>query len=528
MGTHTGLLEQGFADALTAAAELDRRQSASPERRHICPSLGASNVELLQEELAFYRANQVLIDTAIQSMLNNLGSADGAAHVAALRASLEESGPTDVSRRLAADLFHDTILTGVRSTLDSSSTGDKVKAIGIGGGAGYAFIRGKFKGSDFVFDLYHGQHTTTRHWKCKSCEIGLATYGGPELSFWLEQPLTQKIGGLLIDFFLGTLGVRYNSVRALPGDGTKGTFAGVSLQFGPGLGAGFGGYVGEQTAFAKPEMSVTNTSTGVNSIAVETTGNTLAVRLVNTPGVTTMLWGGATLTLRMPSFFTSDDLQKMEVDYAGWTFAVDTTTNSLVLTTQGEFDWETGTDISFEITNVGSSKTPSSSSAPESGTVVASIDTNTDRHLPIVLTAPFDLVWANSNACLKWTAVLNSEDFTLQSGYALSGTTSADAATGATVVPLTKAVSTADGSVWDLGYIYNYNTQYEATPQICAVWYKEGAQQRGNNIFESSPISESGSVTCYYAGLSTTGSSITICAVFDPSEACTDTSQYPC
>jgi hypothetical protein len=145
------------------------------------------------------------------------------------------------------------------------------------------------------------------------------------------------------------------------------------------------------------------------------------------------------------------------------------------------------------------------------------------------MTTTFDLVWANSNACLQWTAVLNPDDFTLQTGYALSGTVSADATVGNTVIPLTKAVTTGDNPVvWDLGYIYNYNTTYEATPQISAVWYLENAQQRGNNIFESSPISITGPVTCYYAGLQTTGSYIKICAVFDPTESCSDTSQYTC
>lgn len=526
MGTHTGLLEQGFADALQQAAELDRRQAAAPERRHICPSLGASNVELLQEELEFYRGNQALIDAAIGSVADHLKTVEGAARFAALRASLEESGPTDVSEGLASDLFNGTILPGVRSTLGSSSTGDKVKAIGIGAGAGYAFIRGKFKGGDHVFDLYHGQHTTKRHWKCKSCEIGLATYGGPELSFWLDQPLEGKIGGLLVDFFLGTIGLRYNSIRALPGDGTKGTFAGVSLQFGPGLGAGFGGYLGNQTAFLRPEVTMINTATGVNSIAVETTGNTVAVTLTNTPGETTKLWPGATIYIKMPSFFTSDDMGNMNIVLSGWTFSCDQTTNTLMLSSTNGGSW-TG-DLSFDITNVGSSKTPTSSSAPEIGYVLVDVDISVGRDVPIAMTTTFDLVWANSNACLKWTAVLNSDDFTLQTGYALSGTVSADAEAGDTVKILTQAVSTADGSVWDLGYIYNYNTLVAATPQISAVWYKDGAQQRGNNIFQSAPISESGQVQEYYAGLSSTGSSITICAVFDPTESCSDTSQYTC
>ncbi len=526
MGTNAGLLEPGFADALQQAAELDRALSAGPERRHLCHNLTATNVELLQEELEFYRGNQALIDAAIQSMLDHLTTADGSAHVAALRAALEESGPTDVSEGLASDLFHCTILPSVQSALGGSSTGDKVKAIGLGAGAGYAFIRGKFRGGDHVYDLYHGQHTTKRHWKCKSCEIIGAAYAGPEMSFWLDQPLDGPIGGLLVDFFLGTIGLRYNSIRALPGDGTKGTFAGVSLQFGPGLGAGLGAYVGSQTAFTRPEASMINTATGVNSIAVETTGNTLEVTLTNTPGVSTKLWQGATITVKMPSFFTSDDLQKMEINLSGWNFSVDTATNSLVLETDTGGTW-TG-EISFEITNVGSSKTPSSSSAPETGSVVVVVDLSVARDVPVVMTTTFGLVWANSSACMKWTAVLNSDDFTLQEGYALSGITSANAAPGSTVMTLTQAVSTSDGSVWDLGYIYNYNTAYEATPQIYAVWYKDGAQQRGDNIFMSSPITASGNVTEYYAGAPNSGSSITICAVFDPTEACTDTSQYTC
>ncbi|MBS1911228.1 MAG: hypothetical protein JST22_04520 [Bacteroidetes bacterium] len=532
MGTPTGLLEQGFADALRRAAELDSQADPSPERRHICPSLTETNVELVQEALDYYRLNQSVIDTAIQAAADYVKTAEGKAHLAALQASVGAAGATSLSAQLAANIFNSNEFAPVRS-LGSSSSGDNLKAFGIGVADGSAAVRGRLEGADLVFGLYSGFNAVVRKWKGRSCETGIMAFGGLEFSFWMETPLTGDIAGLLIDLYAIVLPgvIRYNSIRQRSGDGTKGTFAGVSLQLGFGEGLGlfisgaFGGYGASQTALDRAELSVLDTSTGVNSIAVAETDNTLSVTLTNTATKSTTIEEGGYLMLNLPSFFTSADLDSMNVDSSYWDYTLEDN-GKMKLTATGDFTW-TGNNLTFDITGVGSSETPKNASEPEIGFVTASVFTSSTDKVPMVLTTQFDLVWSNSSACLQWTAVLNSDDFTLVDGYSLYGTTPATAAPGEQIEVLTK-VEYTDGTIWDLGYIYNYNTQYKATPQICAVWYKDGAQQRGNNIVESGAISASGEVTCYYAGLDTTGSYIKICAVFDPTEDCSVTSQYTC
>ena len=130
------------------------------------------------------------------------------------------------------------------------------------------------------------------------------------------------------------------------------------------------------------------------------------------------------------TFFSDSDVAGMSIDLSGWTFAVDE--GKLTLTLSAETTWKENDEISFEITGVESSAQPSSGDS-EIGTVRVTLDTKTDRMLPIHATAEFDLVWANYEATIDWAVTLNSSDdltLTGDSSGSVTAATMLDSAAG--------------------------------------------------------------------------------------------------
>jgi hypothetical protein len=304
------------------------------------------------------------------------------------------------------------------------------------------------------------------------------------------------------------------------------TFSGVSLQF-P-LGIGFplrlfnakdpgliALFAAKQKAWDRSRRStldVVNKATGVSTIAVEEIA-TLAVTLKNTSGNDVNLSAGATMTIKMPSYFSQNDVSKMSIDYQGWTFTVDG--SNLTLTLSAGFQWKSDAKMSFDITNVKSSSEPPAGQQSEPGKVGLNLS-DTSFSTPIINTADFDLVWENSEATLDWKVTL-TDDFTLVGDG--SGSLVAYAQPGNDIIQLTTATDSS-GAVWILGYVFNYNTAIpnEAIPQVYAAWWKQGSIKTGNNVFYGNKVSDSGNTsTCYYANLESSGSSIAITVTFGSS-----------
>lgn len=211
----------------------------------------------------------------------------------------------------------------------------------------------------------------------------------------------------------------------------------------------------------------------------------------------------------MPSYFTQSDISKMSTSLPGWTLTNDGT--SLTLTATTTFNCANGAGIVLGITNVYCSNTPVKGQQSTPGFVKVTVDQKS-FDTPIVATASFDLVWANSQATLKWQTNVVSP---LTPVGMLSGGITAYAQPGTDVMTLTTATNTSTGDVWVLGYIYNYNTSNpnQTVPQVAAAWWKQGAPKTGSNLIVGNWVNSSSSpptTTCF----NSSGSSIVINVTF--------------
>ncbi|MCX4094145.1 hypothetical protein [Nocardia sp. alder85J] len=525
-------LGTAFENALSTAADLDKQGIFPQGDNSLFPDRRPTNVEIVEASARFYHEHQAVLDRAVDDARNFLDSPDGIAYVKALEGSFDSAEPNPLSAEIAAQILH-------RGEFDlGMSQPQGLRGFGIGVSVGASAVVGVLAGADLVFDFEDRAEVIPRTWLGVSVKGGLSVSAGLEMSFWFDKPLTGAIAGWLLDIYIPnprfklTFFLRFMYITQRPEGATGFEFAGVSVQLPFGIGfpyrpdkgkdlliALFGAHQEAASRTRGAVLDVVNKATNLATIAVAETA-TLQVTLNNTGG-DIQLSSGATMTIGMPSYFTNDDVTAMTITYAGWKSS--TTTGpagglSLLLTLTQDYTWEAGADIVFAIGDVRSSNQPPYGQQSRPGQIVLTVKDDTSLTNPIVSNSDFALVWANSEATVSWSTQINTTQFTLAGDS--SGTVDAYAQPGYQVVVLTAAKDNKDGTVWELGYQFNYNTAVPDTvlPQIRAVWQKKGSPKTPNTYWQGTtidPASPAGtSSTANYGGSASTGSSITIKATF--------------
>lgn len=495
MRNATGLLENGFQDAL------QRALASEVDRKHRCSSsvdlpeyLPQTESEIILDCLEQYRQDQEMVDAAILCMRDYHLSMHGGANAKALEGSFLSPDPNPLSADIATLIRN----SGHFGAVNSAMARRPLKAFGIGITGAVAAVVGAQGGADVIFDFDTDDIVHTRTWHAFSLETNITVVGGLELSFWKDLPLTGCIFGSIVTVALLGFGVRYMRIRQRENDGTKFLHAGWSLSsipFAAVLGTpGVGVYLGKQKArerTARATFSILNTDGDTNNITVNTE-STLAVTITNTHGSGITLDTGATITLNMPSYFTSEDLAAMTATLSGWDLTYSDT--SLIFTLQSGYTWNNGDSIAFDITNVESAGTVNGGDI-QTGYVIMTLD-STSFKAPIKLQQELDLVWESFIASMAWTATTSTNDgFTLTGTCAgkttCSGSESAYSQKGNDIHVVTTATDD-DGNGWEFGYIFDYGTNNNGSyPQVRAVMSKVGVAQVGNNVFYGSNVTPS-------------------------------------
>ena len=532
MKNHTGLLDEALNELLPRAIDQDRG-GAFLEMREMIDGDVPSCEELAREFLEFYREHGEAIDAAIQSGRNFLDSPGGVARGQALQASLESPD----SELLSTDLASGILNSEEFGLLGDTNRLQGLQAIGVGASAGLSIRKiGGLAGLEIVIDT-DNPSVQPRLWAGVTFIESSSVNYGLEISVWFNnKPLKGTIMGLVLDVYIPLESnpiyfyIRVLYIRERPQEGASFISSAVTIQFPWGavstlkkslnVGA-FVAYQWAQDRTKRASLDVVNESDGGTTIAVEE-NTTLKVTFKNTSVYDYGLEAESTLTFNMPEYFTDEDIAAMSIDASKWSFAADG--GKLVLTAKEYITWASNSTLTFEITNVSSSKTPISGAQSFPGNISASLQ-STATKLPITATTAFDLVWSSSQATLTWSAKVNSEYFVFTDGAPSSGTTTANAVPGSIVQTLTTAIA-QDGSdeVWVLGYIYNYNTATkDIQPQVMAVWWKQGAVQIvGKTLFEGNvvtPYSSNQNTNCDYGDRSELNCNISIDVAFDDSSS---------
>ena len=116
----------------------------------------------------------------------------------------------------------------------------------------------------------------------------------------------------------------------------------------------------KKESFTPLTLTVVNSATG-KPVVYAGEANSLTITLTNNTGSAISLLAGSqpsTLELFLPTFFSLNDLGKMQVSIAGWNCAVNSDDESLMLTCTQAGNWANGADLSFQITQVQSSASP--------------------------------------------------------------------------------------------------------------------------------------------------------------------------
>jgi hypothetical protein len=430
---------------------------------------------VVQECLAVYHEYQDVIDGAVQGVVQYLKNPDGRAHVKALQGALADSHPTDLSADIARRITSSPEFGAMNAAVTTS--GLATTGVGVSGNA-YAII-GAAGGAEVLgsgFDHF-------RTWHAVELEILAGVDAGLTLSFWNTWPLTGCIFGLCIDVQYEALAIRFMLVRQRTETGTTLPVAGFSIQIGLGLlilPVGAGRYLGKQDARERERrftLDVENSATDGDTIynAIEAT-----LDVTIHCGIATSFADGSTITIDMPSYFTSAQVENMSIslDSDAWSWAYDSTANTLVLTTNGDA-WAENSDFAFTIAKV------TATGETQTGYVKMTINWDPDNRFSNKLRASLDLADYEYSADFTWSTSTGA--FLTTINTPTSGTGSGTTSVSGDLIPLTTATD-KDGNTWNLGYILDYDAS--GNPQIAA------AMQKSDTTAKIAPN--------YYAGVAQT------------------------
>ncbi|MEM1183173.1 MAG: hypothetical protein AAGM22_32825 [Acidobacteriota bacterium] len=530
MSRHENSFEQALLEALLRASAEDARTGAvddvDGEYWDAVGEVAPPRARMAEEILEFYREHRAAVDKGLVAAGRLLENSETAAQVKALEGSLavtaEQGFPLPVSVELAQRLGESAQQDlGAAVLRDSNLAG---WGLGVSGGA--SAVVGVLAGVDLVFYTDDDTQVHPRTWVGGSIKTGISVNGGLEMSFWTKRPITGVIAGWLFDTFFGGTYVRVMLIKQRADGESRFSNYGLSIQFPDGFGLPlrqiyekhpslFGAYAGRQKAWARTkrfEFDVVDHATNVSSIAVGETA-TLDVTVKNTSSRSYDLEVGTTLELVMPSFFKNADVEGMEISASNWKFEVvdDGNRKVLQLTLDSAMTWNDGAKIEFSITNAKSSESPKAGRQAQRGSIRLKLQSDAVK---IFKTARFNLVWKTSSAVLDWQATVADGQFTLTG--AASGEISSYAESNNTIRTLTTATKDGTDETWILGYIYNYNTAANNTPQVTAVWWEQGTLPvGGRTTYEGQSVAQSGqTTTAYYSGLATDGNKIAITVTF--------------
>jgi len=515
MSTTPKFLDEAFQDALSNASTLDQQGIIPKDTEELFSDGLLTHVQMVQECLDFYNQHHVVMDRAIQGALNLLGTPEGVAKVKALEGSFESSANDSQSTELASEMLG----SGELGFTNAAEAQDLV-GVGIGVSAGASKVKGVFAGADVVFC---SDDVIPRVWIGRSTEGDLSASAGLELSFWVNKPYRGPITGWILDLnllrFATGYYIRFMYIREPP-IGLKTTrFSAVSLQFPYGIGLPLWFYkmyhgklptfrakfVGWQHAERRSSWStgfnVVNKTGGTNTVTA-LQGTTLTCTVTNTSSVDIPLDTATTMTLVMPSYFTTTDVANMSVSLQGWKVTI--ANNNISLSPTSNITLNAGATITFYIGNVSSSNTPPSDQPATLGKVLFYL-TNPAYDLPLTNSAELDLVWPPTTLYLVWKTNL-MPDFT--TSEPTSGSSEVTVTPSGLVQPLLTATQSPPGDLWDIGFLFNYTSGANPIPQVWAAWYDTVTKQ----LLTYNSATSSGQTT--FCG-NTDGSSISITVNFD-------------
>ncbi|HVZ39685.1 MAG TPA: hypothetical protein VHI13_10445 [Candidatus Kapabacteria bacterium] len=522
MGDYTGLLEKAFEDALQRAEAADRQGiglDAEEDSKFMtlvkaCIHHGATSK--VTEARDHYRRNQAAIDAALLGASDLLSKEEGVAKVKALHASLDGGEPNATSLELLQGLQTSPEFDDLRATAENSD----LQAVGIGLSAGVAVIAGAFAGIEGLIDWQHNLETNWRYWYGFSLEVALTANIGVQFSFWNQMPQSGAITGWFIDLWVDWAPkpyfsfIRYMYVKQREPGGTDLSYAASTIQIPvgvalPAIGAGLC-FIGKQKAWTrKDRASLTVTSNGLAQITAGLS-TTLDFTLENTAGTNLSLNRGATMTINLPNFFSSTEVESMQIPAPPNDWTVTSNDGSKIVMTLGEDkNWVAGDTITFTIDDVETTSTET-----ESGTVYVRIDTNVSHTLPIVPSTDFGIVQQVVTANMVWSIDLNTSDGFTMIG-ATNGTYAATAGTTDTPVEVSSA-SNSDGSTWSFGFIFNFTEDNgNEVPEYCAIMWKQNASTNfPGNKYQATPyiVDEGGVESSVNYGGKSTGTQLNVTA----------------
>jgi hypothetical protein len=228
----------------------------------------------------------------------------------------------------------------------------------------------------------------------------------------------------------------------------------------------------------------------------------LVIKLTNTSTQDVTLNKGAQITINMPSYFQTTDVDNMKIDgLPGWTLSYSGNKLILALTT-ATWTWKNQATIpsasGFNITNVATAKLPSSGNI-QIGDVNLILAYGTK--IPIVKNAELDLVAKVATGTITaWNIDFGpppppprKPDFTLVSGQPSEGTNiSITSAPGSKFQQLTQLYQQSTGFTWMLGYVF------DPDPRFAAAWFRTNAWPTKDTFFTGEAVAASGTSSCFY------------------------------
>jgi hypothetical protein len=481
MAKTIGILEPEFADAMARASNIDLALSVRNLGQEFPADFPRTEAEVVQKAREVYRANQAVVDAAVEGAVALLTSAEGKAHVDAFAAATPGGMMTDLGywiadRMLQADQFSalranlasptELATTPAPETTDTTSSAPTASSpafvtYGLGVSAELFYYIGIGGGGEALF----GYARDGRMWLDLELQYKSLGSGGLSLSFWTNAPENSIIFGIGIDLgkqFANVLGVvrfmlifQYIPVKHF-------NFGGFSLQIGVGLlepklfAAGI--FAGVQRVFrsTRVKLKVRNTATNTNNIQAAVT-STLAVTI--TSEVVLKFDAGATMRLTPPTYFTTDDLAAMTISPPdGWSLTTDN--NDFVFTADSAIEWSEGQQIKFDIDNV-----ESAGSATGITDGFFKLTAHPDTKIPVAATQNFDLVWEIFSASITWEATSGSSPYQLTLGGVCTGESTCKSTSATTVYSANSlepneiiSATDSDSNTWWLAYQFNYTS----------------------------------------------------------------------
>lgn len=484
MANPSGLLESAFENTLRRATD-DELFFPHPRPDVIPSGAPRTEYEAVSQVLDTYRANQALVDAAVQGAVTLLRTPEGAAQLAALQGAVVDGVPTELGRPIAENMLRSDSFKALNTLLE----GDQWQNFGMGIAADVLLPAFAGKGAGGGYEWMTKGVIPHRWWvdfeeqvAPNTPKTGVYPWGGTigfSMSFWQNTPLTGTFFGVVAEITvvldLFPIALRFMVAWQRAALSASIEFAGFAIELGAGIikpsllekakvGVAAGGFIGYQKAKSRNrrlKLSVVNQATNGHTITVYTEA-TLAVTI--TAEYALSFADESSVYLHMPSYFSSDEVSAMTVVGAPDYWDVSTNGRYIVFTANQDYDWDEGTTISFTIENVVTAGSQDGGNIQD-GTVQITAGTS---NYPATAHDELDLVWEQYAVTItKWEATVGSGPLTL--GDPCTGQSSCS---GSNIIAYSQNntdvtnlcyATDADDVEWSLGYQFNYESNGDGT-----------------------------------------------------------------